>query len=443
VAGIRRQKLHNEVLRVFQNESSFLDDAPIGARLRLDSEGVPDEYEACRDADVFDWDEARLKAVESYREKSCPLIKEAIYRNYTEDVETKKILVKARQVQEDLIRIDKKAASLLRDVSLREVRRAVSAKRSYKERTGRWWAITGILLFLVPMFAATLVSLWVSSHREWWLLLLGLVEFVIFFVAFYVLLVSSKRWLKSVFAIVLAWCAVAAFIVGFHYRNHNPGLVLEFSAGIAVSGLMFFLSVLLLPWITSPLEFRGQGTTPEALLLIDMLFLITFAVEWEHADEKQQQLMHKLEEAAALAERAFPYAARRSGKRLRKWGIDRGRRIAAVIRKHQERALEVSAEQRGFITASLINGLIFLIRRDWGSLLVVEPEGVKSVVRRYAPRLTLAALLVVLAFLLPYLLPHVIKDSLSFEVTLLITAGFTLISPDAQKAVDTIRSFTR
>jgi hypothetical protein len=420
---------------------SIFDGAHIGAQVRFNSEGEPVEYEACPDADVFDWDDARLKAVENFQKKPFTLfVKKAISSDFTEDVEIKKTLVNVRRVQERLIRIDKKGASLLQAVSLREVRPTISARNSYEQRLNKWLIpVLFSLLCLVPMFAATLVSLWVNSHRGWWLLLLGAAEVAIMGAAAVALLFGGKRW-QLAFAIILIWCTVAAFIVGFHYRNRNPGLLLEFSAGIAISGLMAVAVLLLAIWIAFSLEFRGQGTSPEALLLIDMLSLIAIAMEWEGADEKRHQLIDRLEGAATRAERIFLYAARHNGERFRKWGKDRGRRIAAVIRKHEERVLEVSAEQRSLVTASLMNGLIYLIRRDWGSLLVVEPESVKSILRRYAPRVGLAILLVALAFLLPYLFPHVIKDSLSFEVTLLITAGFTLIGPDAREAADTVRS---
>jgi hypothetical protein len=116
--------------------------------------------------------------------------------------------------------------------------------------------------------------------------------------------------------------------------------------------------------------------------------------------------------------------------------------VAAVIRKHRERVLEISASERDSVAASLMNGIVFLIRKDWVSLLVVEPEPpVKSLARRFAPRIALAMILIILAFLLPVLIPQVIKDPTSFQATILVTAGFALLAPDVQKAADAVKSF--
>jgi hypothetical protein len=436
-----------DALRAFDDAPGLFADDPIGARLNVNSEDRTAVYEACPDADVFGWDEAHMEAVESYEKKSVFGLGGTVRQDYEEDVETKEILVMARRVQGRLLDIDKEAASILQDACLREVRQAVSARNSYDGRHMIELSAATMFWFFSPMFAAVLVSLWVGSHRGWWLLLLGPAELAVFWLAFIGLAAGEARfrhWANVVGAGVLIWCVVAAFIVGFHYRNHNPGLPIELSAGIAVAGLIFAFGFALIGFVVSIFDYRGQGAQPETLLLIDLLSLITIAMEWEVADDKRKDLIEKLEETAELAERTFPYAASHSIKRLRKWGADRGRRIAAVLRKHQERVLEVSTAQRGLITISLINGVIYLVKRDWDSLLVVEPEGeVRSIVRRYLPRAALAALLVILAFLLPHLLPHVITDAVSFEATLIVTAGFTLINPDVQRAYDSVRSFSR
>jgi hypothetical protein len=104
--------------------------------------------------------------------------------------------------------------------------------------------------------------------------------------------------------------------------------------------------------------------------------------------------------------------------------------------------METSAAGRTAITLSLLNGLQYVIREDWQSFLVVEPERPpKTLIRRYAPRVGLSLLLIVLAFLLPEILPTVIKDPISFRATVLVAAGFSLLAPDVQKAAEAVRSF--
>jgi hypothetical protein len=423
---------------------------PFKVQVRL-NKGIPSyEYQVAPDVDVFAWDDATMDAAEATRSSTVryPLMRGKVRRDYIEDVETKKTLVKVRRVQVRLLaRGDKESAVLLQEASLAEVRKAMSAKRQYDRRRDRVMIPLVTVLFLAPMLAPALVSLWVDSHRGWWLLLLGPTEWMIFLLLAITILDAIEgetpwRWPTIAGCLVLIACAAAAVIVGTRYRNTSPNLLLEFGAGVTVTGLLFSVSVILIGYLLTAFDYQGQGAQPEALLLVDLVSVIALAIEWEVEDSKRAALIQMLEDVATRAERAFPHAVSRSKLHLRQWSVDRGRRVAAVIRKHQERTLEVSTTQRGLITASLINGLVYFLRRDWPSLLVVEPEGeVKTLVRRYVPRLALTTFLIVIAFVLPALFPHVINDPVSFKATLLVTAGFTLIAPDVQKAADAVRSF--
>jgi hypothetical protein len=90
----------------------------------------------------------------------------------------------------------------------------------------------------------------------------------------------------------------------------------------------------------------------------------------------------------------------------------------------------------------MLNGLAYLLKGDWDSMLTVQSEGIaKSVVRRFAPRVGLSLLLVALAFILPAILDDVVKDAGTFQASLLIAAGFALIAPDAKQAAVVARSF--
>lgn len=321
-----------------------------------------------------------------------------------------------------------------------------------------------VAVFITPMSAAALISWWVSSQRGWWLLLLGPTEFISFWFLGSLIMISCFapldppwQWLIVLPSIVLLACVAAAMIVWIRYHNVNPSFLLEFSAGVAISGFLLIFCLLVGGSILNNiLQYAGQGAQPEAVLFVDLVDLVTIAVEWERLprqleevkDSKQEELIEKLEEVAKRAERAFPRLVSRSNSRLRERAADRGRQVAAVIRKHEERVLEVSSAQRILITASLVNGVVYLLRRDWDSLLVVEPErglqqGVQRLVRRYAPRVALAMLLIALAFLLPALLPSLITDPLSFQATVFVTAGFTIIAPDVQKAADAVKSFSK
>ena len=133
---------------------------------------------------------------------------------------------------------------------------------------------------------------------------------------------------------------------------------------------------------------------PEILLQIELVLLVASARKWEASptNDNQEQLLRSLEQAAQWVERAFSNLVRnRQDGRLRLWASDRGRRVAAVIRRHKEKVLEIPVSQHGSVTASLINGILFLTRKDWVSLLVVEPDPpAKSLAGRFAPRVALS-----------------------------------------------------
>jgi len=191
------------------------------------------------------------------------------------------------------------------------------------------------------------------------------------------------------------------------------------------------------------IDHGGWGIRPEILLIADLTSVIVRATSWEMADEtvKDETVLKELEATARRAKYMFA-ASHRHNKYIRQLTTDKGRRIAAVIRKHEEKVVEVPESQRWVVSASLLNGLVCVLQGNWDRFLVIEPEpAVKSVVRRFLPRIALAGALVVCAVLLPSLMGDLIKDPVAFRATILITAVFTLITPDVQKAADALRSF--
>jgi hypothetical protein len=424
-------------------------------------------YTEWPDYAVFDWDTDTIKLAESRAfsyddpnelfwgfRKYAPMERD-VRRQYKEDLETKKLLLKARRVAEALeARGAKEEAVILRDTSRNEARRFVRMKRYYDRLFNQIISLLVGLFILISMCGATLVSFWVGTDRGWWLLLLGPVELFVFifilFLLFDIVDFNSHTmniwWRLKILPEITVVVAslIAAITVGLRYRNGDPGWLLELSAGIAVTGLLFMSGITVTLFAANRLEYRGQGLKPEVALQLDLVELVALAREWQASEGRnQEELLRSLEITAQRAQWGFSNLVRRSqDSRLHLWASDRGRRVAAVIRKHREKVLEISASERDSVTASLMNGIVFLNRKDWVSLLVVEPEPpVKSLARRFAPRIALATILIILAFLLPVLIPQVIKDPASFQATILVTAGFALLAPDVQKAADAVKSF--
>jgi hypothetical protein len=178
------------------------------------------------------------------------------------------------------------------------------------------------------------------------------------------------------------------------------------------------------------------------VLLIDLVLLARLSLKWESDETELRSIIDSLETAAARAEFRFPKFVPRRNRHLRSRARYRGHQIATVIRALEEQALSVTLTRREDLTESLLNALRHVIREDWDQFLVLQPEpATRSLVRRYAPRVGLALLLVLLAFLLPPILPAVITDPVSFQATVLVVAGFSLLSPDVQKAADVVKSF--
>jgi hypothetical protein len=297
--------------------------------------------------------------------------------------------------------------------------------------------------------------------------LIGPAQFLLFYGLFGAAQPYHNRWLSVPAGALLGACLLSAIVVGMRFRNENPGFLVEFTAGVAISGLIYFLVFSFRRSAVALFAYAGQGVEdePQAVLLVDLLSLLEMAKEWEASRAWRSLLVASFEVVEKRTERTFSRLPIRGGLgvpvrlatkpsyQLRHWARHRGHQVAAVIRNHAEKMLEtrspfydseanvVRAETHS-ISLSLVETLTLLVRGDWQSLLVVEPTPpIKSLFRRYGPRVALAALLVFLAFVLPELIPSVIKDPISFQATVLVTAGFALIAPDVQKAADAVKSF--
>lgn len=429
------------------NEYSCADPADPPARYRY----VPEP-----DSAVFEWDENTVEAFElnggtvgAVETRPQTWLNWGNRRNrqeYAHDIETKKTLIKVRRVCAELTSEGRRdEASMLRDVALRHARPVTIVQEHYTRRFDCAVNIAIALAILFSLCAAPIVSWWTASDRGPWLFLLSLCEFIAFMTLLFVASLDEphKRWpwLWRLVKFVGVVCVFCAFWVGFYFRGVNPGLLLEFAAGLTVCGLIFFACVLL---ITGPfffVDYSGQGLPPNAVLLMDLVALVETARRWEKGLVAEAVLIHDIDQAAKRAERAFYRHLRGNNRHLRYWGSQRAHKVAAVLRKHEQKVVESTGAQKAVIRLSLVNGLACLVRGDWQSFLTVEPEPqLKSLGQRYAPRVMLSSLLVLLAFVLPKLFPSVVSDPGTFQATVLVTAGFSLLAPDVHKAAEAVKS---
>ena len=125
---------------------------------------------------------------------------------------------------------------------------------------------------------------------------------------------------------------------------------------------------------------RLLAPTPIGELTVDLISLAFLAASWAANRVATDSLLGALEDAARRADRSF----------RAQWGGAPARTFEcgppAVLRRHQEKVVDVPMESRSLVTQSLLNGLVFLARSDWESLLTVEPEArVRSMLRRMLP----------------------------------------------------------
>jgi hypothetical protein len=219
-------------------------------------------YTKWPDYAVFDWDTDTIRLAESrafpYYDPNIPWasrkyapMERDVRRQYKEDLETKKLLLRARKVAEDLeARGAKEEAVILRRTSGNEARQFVRMKLYYDRLFYQIMSLLIGLFILISMGGATLVSFWVGSDRGWWLLLLGPVELFVFILIIFLLVVGlpgpiSVWWTLRLLpgVTILVASLIAAIMVGLRYRNGDPGWLLELSAGVVVTGLLFMSGI--------------------------------------------------------------------------------------------------------------------------------------------------------------------------------------------------------
>lgn len=263
-------------------------------------------------------------------------------------------------------------------------------------------------------------------------------------------------------AVLSATCIVALIFTSLFRRGQYPGTFLELAGGV---GLVIVLAVLTL-WCFIRIAVRinrlhCRDTRPSEFLLVDLVALASDALSDPFMFDDGLPLGHlyqirysrsrlappfidRLEAAAKRAEWMFASNIPRGHSDLRPWAVDRAQRVAAVLRAHKRVLLEVPDLGNSSISSSLFNGVIYVAQANWDAFLVVQPEPVvRSFLRRFAGRIVLAALLAIGALSIPWLFPSLVPPTAAaeFRATLLVTAAFSLVRPDLDKAREAFSSF--
>jgi hypothetical protein len=339
--------------------------------------------------------------------------------------------------------------------------------------------MTELILFglaLIPFLAAPAWEVWLHVDHGLAVLAFGAIYLLVAIVTQFAFLSvlnrqSAKYSVALRVAVYLILVLYSMFIISFVFvglfqRDHDPGLFLEFAGGVGLVLILYLLYWWALRSIAQWLlvVYYRDHARPSQVLLIDLVDLATRASplgwddwEWWFRTFRVRQLfgregrrptiapfLDQLEAAARRSEYLFSRIIPLGHRDLRLWASDRGRRIATVLRAHKQAFTEVTEWEESSIWFSLLNGAVSVARADWEAFLVVQPTPVvHSLIRRFGGRIVLAALLASGALVIPWLFPSLVPPTaaMQFRVTLLVTAVFSLLRPDLDKAREALTSF--
>jgi hypothetical protein len=416
---------------------------------------IPSDWEFFSDQSVFDWDHSTLVKVAA-RNARLRFGRSKRMRDFMEDAWAKHDLARASLAARRLEQQGEgQAATQLRSLALEAARKyPAAAARIYADFSLYMYAYAAFLLLTVLSLPA-FIDWWMSSDRPWWeLLLMAILNLLLVTLALiFGLLISSfnKRILQTyrlaIYFIAVTFVAMGAAI-GLASRHIDRGILVQIwvsaSLGIVISVLV--LSTIL--WFFRQRLLRAQvQLDPQTEVVIVLSASVTNGVLWEESEIATQQLIDAIERQASRCEQHLTLFGKFSESIVfRKSSRSLGSQLAAVLRKHQDYAIQLQDPDRGLLTTSLTSGMAHILRSDWPSFLVVQeqPEPPRvSILRRYGGRVVLALGLVLVAVFLPQWYPDLIGEAQPFRLTLLVTAVAALFSPDVQKAADAVTSVTR
>lgn len=417
---------------------------PAGGRL-----GGSNGYARDPDDVVFAWSAAEIddRVRELAARARRPSLTRQQRRTAAADADVKATLAKLRQLSPRIgARAPDEVASVFAAVS--RVARPVVVWDTTRRRSLTWVrSVTfAVCLLAAPLLSTLAWSWWFDSRPGAVLWLIALAELLgVGLVSRCLIRPGVARFAAGT---ILLGCLVLAVVAVGIWHHADPGLIVQYPVGVATALAIYLVVALTLAELATTVESLAPiPVQPADILLISLVQLASEAASWStpETESKQQtrQLLRHLEECAVRTERTFPKLAERGDGELRRWARDRGRRAAAVIRAHKRMVVDPQPLDRGAVADSLVNGLIYLSRRDWPAFLVVDPEPpLTSALRKYGPRILLAAVLVTAAFVFPDLSPGLVGGDVgSFRATLIITGIFMLFAPDAGKARDVLTQF--
>jgi hypothetical protein len=330
-------------------------------------------------------------------------------------------------------------------------------------------------LVLIPFLVAPAWEVWLHIDRGPVVFAFGAIYLLVaaFLLFGFISLLVRRSGMPSIIPPVLSYLSlilglilVASFVfTALFQRDHDTSILLELAGGVGLVAIIYSF----LPWVIRWADFRlgikcyRGHVRPSEVLLIDLIHLSIRAsrLGWTHDDawrfreirlsdrsRVQRQMarpfIDELEIVAERSERLFYSSIPRRHHDLRVWASDRGRRIAAVLRTHKQVFVEITELPESSISSSLLNGAVSVARGDWEAFLTVQPTPVvQSLVRRFGGRIVLAALLAGGALAIPWLFPSLVPPAaaMGFRLTLLVTAVFSLLQPDLDKAREALISF--
>jgi hypothetical protein len=431
------------------------------------------------------WDEYFLKASDDERDSYLSNLRQRYSQNRDQvelDFAVKERLAQLLHLEEQFtLRSPDDRFVLLKSAVPLAARNVETARQRYYKLATRSILPLYSAMGLMPFAVAAVWAAWLHLSHGIAIVALGAIELVVaIFLQIPILkMLAQERTRHRVVVRIMGYLAlalssisiIALIFAGLFRRDQYPGIFLEFAGGLGLVLVLytFYWSSIFRIFYRLAIFYYQRHAKPSEVLLIDLINLaakaspsgwrvqhaekfLTFRTSWRGRRRLSGlggqgfnlSFIDELEVAAKRAERLFAAAAPPGHRDLQSWASDRARRIAAILRAHKRIVLETPYLGDSSIAPSLLNGAVLVVQADWKGLLVVQPELIRqSLVGRFGSRIVLAVLLIGGALAIPWLFPSLVPPTAAvhFRATLLVTAAFSLIRPDLDKAREAFISF--
>jgi hypothetical protein len=264
---------------------------------------------------------------------------------------------------------------------------------------------------------------------------------------------KRKRW-KTAYSMAAVVLIITAIAVGaVELLRHTEFTFFQFIGVVALAPILTSVVVFIVDistYISRPRAARiAQSLAPGDAVIVDIVNLAFFTdsnrTQCQEVDTIHQFLA-EYELAAKSAEFSFPGLYSKELTRdpeTMMWARERSAGIAATLRFHKRELLvATSPDAIDAVTSSLCHGLAAACKGNWAELIEADttPTG-RSRIKRWIRAVAPSIFLGVAAVLVPFTV-HPVELRSTVRIYLIVAAILALVtavSPESQKAADTIQ----